>query len=374
MKRATLTTAIGVLLLMAVFVTIFHLHRSRAHGRAQSESVSVNVITATLSSAPLSIKTQGTIEASQSVNVQPQATGILKQILFTPGQEVKAGQLLFRIDASTYKASLAKAQAALDQDQAQLLASKKDISRYQHLLKEGFVSKQDYDQFQAKLSGQEGAVKSDQALVQQYQIELDYTNVVAPIFGKTGNVTVKVGDLINASSTSSLVIINQVTPVFAAFYLPQKNITNLMQYQKIAPLTVNVYTEDQDQLLECGKLTFVDNTLDANTGTLLLKATIPNEHQLLWPGEAVTVELIFTIEKNILTIPSRAVQSDQQGSFVYLIKDNIAHVTPIKILRQMGETTFVSQGLNQNDTVATAFPPDLQDNSPVTVVSSNTKG
>lgn len=369
MKKSTLII-ISILLLIIIAIT-FRLIHSPTNKHLHQTAASIIVTKVISRSAPLFIKTQGTIEASQSVAIQPQVTGIIKKIGFTAGQEVKTGQLLFEIDPVTYQAALVKTQANLAKDEASLRATEKDKASYELLVKKGFVSQQQYNQIKAQFGEQSSMIKLDKAAILQAQAELNYTQIKAPIDGKTGDITVKEGELVSAPNSKVLVTINQLNPVFVDFYLPQDYLTLLMQYQnKNSSLSVKIYSENQGQLLDTAQLSFIDNTVNSNTGTILLKATAPNKNHLLWPGQSVSVKLIFTIDKNILAIPSQAVQTDQQGQFVYLIKNNQAYITHIKILRQIGHWTFINQGLNQDDLVAITFPPDLQDKSPITILSS----
>lgn len=371
MKRPV--AIIGLIVIVLLVAVFLRFESNRSQRQTHHKMVGITVSAVSLRAAPLFLKTQGTIEASQSVTIQPQVSGVIKKINFTPGQNVEAGQLLFVIDPATYQAQLAKDQATLAKDQAQLAATAKDVKRYEPLIKRGYVSKQLYDQTKAQLAEQQNLVKSDQALIRQDQVQLSYTQIRAPIAGKTGNVTVKKGDLVNAQSTTPLVTVNQLDPIFVNFNLPQSDLTQLLQYQQQKPLTVEVYAENDKKLLDTGKLTFIDNNVNANTGTILLKGTLPNKKNLLWPGEAVSVKLIFTVQENVVTIPSQAVQTDEQGPFVYLIKNGRAYITRIKVLRQLGRWTFVSSGLNKGDIVATIFPPDLNDQSLIKIIPTTEK-
>ncbi|MCW5588580.1 MAG: efflux RND transporter periplasmic adaptor subunit [Legionellales bacterium] len=363
-QQKLMIIAIVVLIIFIVGYRVLREHQHKFNHQPQTKVIVTQV---KLRDAPLIMKTQGTIEASRSVSIQPQVTGVIKKIGFTPGQSVTAGQLLFEIDSTTYQAALAKAQANLAKDQAQLQTYQKDEARYQKLLQKGFVSDQQYDQIKSQVDEQMSIIKLDEANIQQTQAELNYTKILAPIAGKTGNVMVKEGDLVNANSTNVLVTVNQLSPIFVNFYLPQSDLPLLMKYQQQQALSVEVYTGNKQQLLDKGTLTFIDNTVNSDSGTVLLKATMPNKNNLLWPGESVIAKLIFTVEKNQLAIPSQAVQVDQAGYFVYLIKNNQVKVKQVKILRQMGEWTYIREGLQAGDEVATVFPPNLQDNAKVIV-------
>ena len=366
----------GIVILLVSFIAIAVVFRYFHPGQqthTRKSAIHVMTVKVILKDAPLFIKAQGSVEASRSVAISPQVTGIIQKIGFTPGENVRVGQLLFQIDPTTYQAALVKAQANLARDQAQLKMIQKDKSRYETLVKKGFVSKQQYEQIQAQFDEQQSTIKLDAAAIQQAQAELNYTRILAPISGKTGNVTIKEGDLVDAAGDNILVTINQLSPVFVNFYLPQSDLALLMQYEKENALKVEIYGGGQKQLLDMGMLSFIDNTVDVNTGTILLKASTPNKKNLLWPGESVIVKLIFTVEKNVLAIPSQAVQMDQNGDFVYVIKNNQAWVTPVNVLRQIGKETFISQGLKQGDEVATVFPPDLNNKSRVVVKAANTE-
>ncbi len=364
-----------IIVLIIIALLLFRIIKSSTNNHHRPHN-DLNVIIAkvTLKPAPLFTMTQGSIEASQSVDIQPQIAGIIQKIGFTPGQTVTKGQLLFQLDPTTYQASLAKAQANLAKDQAQLPTIQNTENRYQTLLQKGYVSTQDYEQIKAQLDAQINMIKSDIADVKEAQAQLDYTHITAPFAGRTGNVAVKQGDLVKPTDTTVLVTINQLQPVFVDFYISQQDLDSLIFYQKKQALTTLVYSEDKKQVLDTGVLTFIDNTVDPDTGMILVKASMPNKNSLLWPGETVKVKLIFTIDENQIAIPTQAVQTGQQGNFVYIIKNNRAFVTPIKILRQIGAWTFIKSGLQVNDAVATLFPPDLQDQSPVHILSTASEG
>ena len=193
-------------------------------------------------------------------------------------------------------------------------------------MKGNFASQQQYDQIKVQLDEQLNTVKFDEAAIKKSEADLTYTQITAPIAGKTGNVTIKEGNLFTSTSTQILVTINQLTPIFVDFYLPQSYLSQLLQYQQKQKLIVEVYSKNNKQLLDTGQFTFVDNTVNSNTGTILLKASMRNKNKLLWPGESLRVKLIFAVEQNLL-----------EGQFVYLTKNNHAFIIPIKVLRQIGK-------------------------------------
>lgn len=331
----------------------------------------VMVATVVQSPQPVVLIAPGVVDAVSSVSIRPQISGIIKSINFTPGQFVNAGDVLFQIDSSTYQANLAQAQANFKEDQVNLTLLKKEKPRYDFLKHRGDVSVQDYDEFIAKLNAQRAAVAADQALIKQNTIALAYATIKTPISGKTGNVLVKPGNLVSASDTDALVTVNQLDPVNVNFYVSQDQLATVLHYAVGKQIIAELYDESQKTLLSTGVLTFVDNTIDPNTGTALLKATISNQDRHLWIGQSVVIKLILTIEPNALTIPIRAVQSDQQGQFVYVLKQNKAIATHIVLDRQINDVAVVRSGLALQDTVLTVFPPNLQDGA--TVVIDNDK-
>lgn len=366
-RRVVISILIFILLLWALTKIIGHF---QSHHKMEKE-VFVDVATVQAKSMPIMLQTSGTIEPVQSVNVRSQVTGTVIKINFTPGQNVSAGQLLFQIDPAPYQASLQQAQAVLARDQAQLQSTQLDKQRSTKLAKAGYISKQDYDHIQSSELMQQATVKADQENVKAAEIQLQYSQIHAPINGQTGNVSIKEGDLVTAASTTPLVTINQVNPVLVNFNLQQSKLIKLLRYKNQAPINVEVWTESGHHLLGAGSLIFIDNNVNSQTGTVLLKASIENSKHVLWPGLMTMVKIILATEPNALVIPSQAVQLDQQGQFVYLIKNNRAVVQRIKIDRQVGNLSVISEGLVSGEQVITVMPPDLENNTPVKISSEN---
>lgn len=335
----------------------------------KAKAVAVTVVKAAQKPMPLTLQMIGTIEAQRSVSVRPQITGMIKKIAFTVGQDVTENQLLFEIEPAPFLASLRQAQAKLKQDQAQLVVAEANVKRLVPLIKPGYVSTQDYEQALAVAKAQAALVAADRAQVQQAEIQLGYTKIQAPVAGKTGNVTIKEGDLVSNNSQDSLVTINQLDSVWVSFSIPQRDLPSLFKYQAKGPLTATICTEDGTKELGHGRLVFVDNTVNAQTGTVLLKASIDNAKHLLWPGLMVSVKLVLAVEPQSIVVPNRAVQLDQQGSFVYRVKEGKAVAQPVKVDRQVGGLSIISQGLAVGETVITTVPPELTEGSAVQVVA-----
>lgn len=325
----------------------------------------VQVSLATQRDMPYSLSANGTVEAIQSVNVTPQVTGILKQMAFQPGAHVNKGQLLFIIDPTPYSLSVQQARANLQRDQAQFLQNQADAKRYQALVKLEYITRQQYEQTQTALKAQSAVVAADLAQLKQYETQLSYTRITAPVAGKTGNVTFKVGDLITANNTAPLVTINPLNPIWIDFNLSQRDFAELLHYQKNKSLSVNALTEDGQHILKQGQLTFYDNTINPQSGTVLLKAQFNNEDHLLWPGLSIPVQIILTIEHHAIVIPSIAVQADQQGLFVYTIEQGKAKAQRITVAYQVGDLSVIKAGLTDKTLVITTLPPNFYEGTNV---------
>ncbi len=368
MKRRILVIVIIIaIILLLIVAKLFTTKRQHPINHS-----SVEVTQPKMRAEALFFKIPGSVDASKSVTIRSKVTGLIKQIAFEQGQMVNAGQLLFQIDPASFTADLQQAQAELLKDQAQSAVLKADKSRYLDLYQKGFSSKQRYEQAIADFNSNLAEIKADRAIINQKRIALADTRITAPIHGKTGNVIVKTGDLVNANDTT-LVVINQLSPIFVNFYLTPDQLSQLMPFYRHNKIHSEIYSEDGNHLLSKGVVTFIDNTIDPTSGTVLLKATIANSDQRLWPGQSVIVKVILTIEQNDLVIPARAVRTDQQGDFVYLVKQGKVSVQHIHVARQVADRAIIAKGLSVNDTIATVFPPGLKDGAKVTVVTTTEK-
>lgn len=315
---------------------------------------------------PFELDFPAQIEPLQSVEIRPQVAGILKQIDFTPGQAVKAGQLLFEIVPDPFALALAQAQSALAGDEAQLANYSANEARSRALIKGGYISLQDYATIKAQLQMQQATVQVDQEKIKNAQVQLNYTKIMAPIDGKTGNVIVKMGDYITTDTAAQpLVTINQIDPVYVTFNLPQSELRSVLTYKKKGPLTVEVWSEDGQHKLGEGTLAFIDNAINTSTGTILLKGLIPNQDHLLWPSQLVTMKLILYVNPNAMVVASSAIKTDDQGNFVYKIIGDNAVITRVKVAWQAGELTVIASGLNIGDTLIKMVPPSFKNNSRV---------
>ncbi len=319
---------------------------------------------------PVLLQTIGTVQAEQTVSITPQVTATIDKIDFKEGQVVHAGQLLFELNQSTFLPKLQLQQANLAKDTSQYNFDVIQAKRYAALYKKHVVTEEQYEQMQTTAQLQAATVEADQAQVNTAQTQLSYTEIRAPISGKIGNLNARVGDLVVANRSTPLEIINKMDPVLINFSFPQDQLTLIKRHQKLAPLDTEIYTQDGKIKLGSGKLTFVDNAVNPQNGTVLLKALVANPQKTLWPGEYVLVKLTLTVNPKAIVIPANAVQNDQNGNFVYLVKNNIVHATPVKVSRQMGTAAVIKHGLVANETVVTVISPGLDDGAKVKIAKA----
>jgi multidrug efflux system membrane fusion protein len=323
------------------------------------EKTPVTVAQAALQSVPYTITANGTVEAVQSVAIQPQVAGPVVQVAFNEGDEVRQGQVLFRIDPRPFQAALAQAQAVLARDQVQAQNATREAERYASLVEKGYVTQSQADQLRATAAAQRAVVTSDEAMVQAAQLNLSYATIRAPISGRTGSLLVKPGNVVRAPNPTPLVLINQLQPVLVRFTVPGRTLADLQRaVQAGQHLGVRAAPTEADSagstIAESGTLNFMDNAVDTTTGALTLKARFPNATRSLWPGQFLTVTVDLYQQANALTVPSSAVQSGQEGSYVFVVDEqNRARMTPVTVSRMSGDVAIITQGLQPGMKVVT---------------------
>jgi multidrug efflux system membrane fusion protein len=301
---------------------------------------------------PVLLRAIGHIEPISTVGVKARIGGELQKVWFTEGQVVRAGATLFTIDARPYEAALRQAEAQLAKDTALLKKAESDVQRYSQLVGQDFVTKQDYDQVVANAEALRATVTSDRATIDNAKLQLSYCTITSPIEGRTGNLNVKTGNLIKADD-QPLVTINQIRPIFASFSVPAQFLPAVLK-KTADPLKVTATMPNNGAPPSQGMLSFVDNTVDTNTSTVLLKGTFANQEETLWPGQFVDVTVILGEEPDRVVAPSVAIQTGQQGQFVYVAKkDSTVEMRPVKVERMDETDAVVAQGLSPGETVVT---------------------
>ncbi len=303
---------------------------------------------------PVDWQGMGTVEAMSNVGIRSQVGGILTQVHFTEGQDVRRGDLLFTIDPRPYQAALAASEAQLKRDQALAENAAADAARYAGLVKQEYVTQEDYEGKRSNAAAMAATVKADQAAVQTAQLNLGYCTIRSPLDGRTGSLQVYAGNLIKANADTAMVVIQQMEPIRVAFAVPQQLLSEIRRHDATDPLPVSVRTTDETASAREGELSFIDNTVDPSSGTIGLKATLPNRERTFWPGEFVQIALTLSTLHDAVVAPSAAVQTGQEGTYVYVVKsDDTVEVRPVKVGPISGDHTVIAQGLEDGETVVT---------------------
>ena len=339
----------------------------RRAGKKRPMTVSVQLVTPR--AVPLTLETVGSVEAERSVEVRAQVSGLLKRALFTEGQLVRTGDLLLEIEPGPFRTALEQAEAALTRDRAQAKNAKAQFARLKPLLGKDYITRGEYDQARALAASSAATVAADEAAVEKARIDLSYTQIRAPIDGRSGNLLLKPGNLV--SINTPLVTINQLQPVLLRFAITQLQLETVRRYQADGNVVVEARAESPNgRLLEEGPLVFIDNNINAQTGTVVLKARLVNLNEALLPGQFVGVRMILAVEPARVVVSESALQTGQDGQFVYLLIDGKAQMQKVKVNRQVGSDFVISEGLSGGESLIVRFPRELV---PGAVVSTETK-
>ncbi len=324
---------------------------------------------------PIHLMGLGNVQAYNTVTIRPQVDGQLVQVAFTEGQTVRSGDLLARIDSRSFQAALDQAQAKKAQDEAQLANARADLQRYAGLVAHQYSSQQQYDTTRAQVAQLEAAVQGDQAAVASARVQLGYTVITAPLDGRAGMRLVDQGNIVHANDPGGLVTVTQVRPISVVFTLPEDAVPRLLKTMAISPPPVTVLSRDGKETLDQGQLTLLDNQIDQTTGTIRLKATLPNQAGLLWPGQFVTVQVLVETRQQVLTVPATAVLRGQQGAYAYVIKaDRTVEVRPLTVGPFAAGVAVIEKGVADGELVVTAGQYRLRPGAGVEVKSPETAG
>ena len=301
---------------------------------------------------PIQVNAIGNVEAYQTVQIRSQVNGQIDQILFREGQDVHQGQLLVRLDKRPLQADLDKAIGQQKRDEAQAANSRLQAERYSALEKQGVVSREQADQVRTQAKADASVVEADKAAVEAARVQLQYTDIYSPLDARTGNLMMNRGNLIKANDTPYLVQLNQISPIYVTFTVPESVLGEVREYSLSRKLTVFAYPKEEHGKPAEGYLSFIDNGVDTSTGTVKLKATFENKDRRLWPGEFVDTVLQLSVRKNAIVVPTKAVQTGQQGEYVYVVTaQDIAESRPVKTAGTYQDLTVVSTGLKPGERV-----------------------
>lgn len=311
----------------------------------------------------------GTVQSLHNVVLRPQVSGIVTEVLFEEGQQVKKGQLLARIDDRTIVANLRQAEAEKARNEAQLRAARLDQSRYNNLLAEEAISRQTVEQQSALVEQLEAAIRANEATIAAHRVQLSYTQITSPVTGRVGLRRIDPGNLVQVGDADGLVTVTQVDPISVIFTLPQEL---LMTVQGLthdnSHAHVGAYDRDGGVLLVEGELKTIDNQVDAATGTIRLRAEFANKEGRLWPGQFVTVRLQTGVSGDALVVPARTVKQGLQGPFVFRVREQRAEVVPVQVGYSNDEIAVIHEGLSKGDSVVSDGHSRLTPNAVVKLV------
>ena len=320
---------------------------------------------------PIYLRGVGTVIAYNTVVVRSQIQGQITQIAFTEGQAVHTGDLLAQIDPRPYQAQIDQLTATRDRDQSQLTNALANLDRYSKLLEKGYATTQLVETQKAQVAQLQNAVKADEALIEQANVQLSYTRLTSPIDGVTGIRQIDLGNIISPANTSGVVVVTQLEPISLIFTLPETVLPQIQQQQQDTkgPLKVVAYSQDDRVKLDEGTLGLVNNEIVQTTGSIQLKANFPNKMHRLWPGELVNARLLVDTQQNGLTVPASVVQQGPNGPYAYVINpDTSVEVRPIKVTQISDGQALIDSGLKANEQVVVDGQYKLQAGAHVTIL------
>jgi membrane fusion protein, multidrug efflux system len=319
---------------------------------------------------PVQLSAIGNVESYQTVQIRSQVNGQIQSIFFKEGQDVHKGQLLFQLDKKPFQADLDKATGMLQHDEAQAANSRLQAERYNVLETQGVASKEQADQVRAQAKADASAVYADRAVVDAAKVQLQYTDIKAPIDARTGALLMNVGNLVKANDTPFLVQLNQVTPIYATFSIPENQLDAVRKFAA-GNLKVLAFPKGQNTNPAEGKLTFIDNGVDMQTGTVKLKATFANKDRRLWPGQYVDVVLNLSTRRQAVLVPTKAIQSGQQGPYVYVVTpQSTAESRNVETSGTYQNSTIIAGGVSAGEKVVVDGQLRVAPNAKVLVQST----
>ncbi len=318
-----------------------------------SPAVPVTTASVVQKAVPIEITVIGSAEPYSTVAIRSQITGQLTAVNFTEGDIVQKGQILFELDRRPLEAALEQSQANLQRDMAQAANAEVQATRFQQLVDRGISPREQADTAKTSVVALNATVEADRAALENAKIQLQYATIAAPLTGRTGALMVHQGNLVRANDLTPLVTINEVAPISVAFSIPEARLTELRRYMSRGSLIVAATPQGSD-VSSNGRITFIDNSVDQNTGTIRVKGTFANQDGRLWPGQFVNVVVTLTTDPAAIVVPSVAVQAGQQGSYVFAVKqDQTVEMRPVTVSRIRGTDSVIESGVTPGETVVT---------------------
>lgn len=372
---------IGILLFVAAIVSGIAWLRVRnaphgppggAGGRGpggEAGPAPVRTIHPELRDVPIHLEGLGTVTPLETAVVRARVSGQLESIDFIEGQPVHAGDVLAEIDPRPYRVALAQAQAVLARDAAALASARSVLARDVQLHEHQLLSTQDLETQQASVASLEATERADHAAVDSARLNLTYAHVTAPIDGRTGLRQIDAGNLVSSADATGIVVITRVNPISVLFTLPQDELGAVIDRMAEESLVVEILSRDGERTLAAGHLSVVDNRIDTATGTIRMKAVVPNDDEMLWPNQLVEIRMLLETRRGVLVVPDAAVQQGPDGSFVYVVVDHHAQVRPVHLDRIVDDLAIVRDGLSVTDDVVSEGQSRLRPDAEVRLES-----
>jgi multidrug efflux system membrane fusion protein len=368
---------IWILVLLILAGGGYYYYRSRDMGESKAAPapragrggpagpVSVAIAPAIRENVPYYLSGLGSVTPFNTVTIKSRVDGQLQKVNFKEGQFVHEGDLLAEIDPRPYQVALEQMEGQLARDVAQQNDAKVDFDRYTELHKEGVIAQQQVDTQKAMVGQLDGAIRADQAMIDNQKLQLIYCKITAPLSGRVGLRLVDQGNMIHAADPGGLVVITQVEPIATLFTLPEDSLPEVIQHMKSEQLSVEAYSRDDQIKLATGKLETIDNQIDPTTGTVRFKAVFDNHGLSLWPNQFVNIRLMLTVRQNAIVVPLAAIQRGTQGTYVYTVKDGSATMQPVKVDMTQGNISLIASGVSVGDQVVVDGQDRLQSGSKV---------
>ena len=360
MNKLRLSSPRVVMLGAAVALALVFVWRGHSGGARAADkekkgndgAIAVETAVAARADMPFYLEGLGTVQAFYTVTVTARVDGELQKVGFVEGQTVKKGDLIAQIDPRPFQAALDQSVATHAKDVAQLASAKADLDRYEQLAPQNLTSKQTLDSQHALVAQLQAQIKGDQANIDNARTQLSYTTITSPIQGKTGIRRVDPGNNVHSTDTNGIVVVTQVQPIACIFTLPEEALPTLNKALEGGTVGVAAVSRDGKTQLDQGTIALVDNQIDQTTGTIRVKATFPNPHNALWPGEFVNARVLVSTEKGALTVPTAAIQRGPDGMFTYVVKsDSTVEARLLKVGNEGNSLTVVTDGLKEGEQV-----------------------
>jgi RND family efflux transporter MFP subunit len=332
---------------------------------ANARAVPVEVATAEQKLVPLQVDALGTVTPVASVAIKSRLDNEITDVKFTDGARVKKGEVLLQLDTRSLEAQIRQAEGQLARDKAQLDGAERDVRRYTELVGKGATPVTNLDNARTQADTFRAAIQADQAVLDNLKVQLSYCTISAAISGRISAANVKVGNFVRSADLIPIATINQLSPIYVSFAVPQRYLPDIRTAIGAESATIDATVPGSDKHAS-GAVSMIENAVDATTGMATVRATMPNEDELLWPGTLVNIRITLRQEQAVV-VPSAAVQVSQQGSFVFVVKDNVAKVVPVTVGRVVGNESVIESGLSGGETVVTNGHLQLTDGARVTI-------